>query len=187
MFSHGASDSRGVLIVFREGLDIEIRTCKCNKNGRYIVLYVHVQDNPILLVNYYAANDESSQVQTLSEICDIIDKMELEQDMKIVWGGDFNLFFDSFLDANSGKPQLKMNSLTKLLSIMSERDLRDLFRVRHPDTTRFTWRRKNSFLQRRLDYSLVSEYSQKQIDTFDIIPSVQSDHSTLNPIQYGLF
>ena len=80
-----------------------------------------------------------------------------------------------------------MNSLTKLLSIMSERDLRDLFRVRHPDTTRFTWRRKNSFLQRRLDYFLVSEYSQKQIDTFDIIPSVQSDHSTLNPIQYGLF
>ena len=104
MFSHGTSDSRGVLIAFREGLDIEIRTCKCNKNGRYIVLYVHVQDNPILLVNYYAANDESSQVQTLSEICDIIDKMELEQDMKIVWGGDFNLFFYSFLDAHSVKP-----------------------------------------------------------------------------------
>ena len=62
---------------------------------------------------------------------------------------------------------------------MSERDLCDLFRVRNPDTRRFTWRRKNSFLQRRLDYFLVSEYSQEQIDTFDIIPSVQSDHSAL--------
>ena len=72
-----------------------------------------------------------------------------------------------------------MNSLTQLLSIMSERDLCDLFRVRHPDTKRFIWRHKNSFLQRRLDNFLVSEYSQEQIDIFDIIPSVQSDHSTL--------
>ena len=180
IFSHGASDSRGVLIAFREGLDIEIRTWKCDKNGRYIILYANIQGNPILLVNYHAPNDESNQVQTLSEVCDIIDKIELEQDMTIVWGGDFNLFFYSFLDADGGKPQLKMNSLTELLSIMSERDLCDLFRVRHPDTRRFTWRRKNSFVQRRLDYFLVSEYSQEQIDTFDIIPSVQSDHSTLN-------
>ena len=115
----------------------------------------------------------------MSEICGIIDKMELAQDMTIVWGVDFNLVFDSFLDADGGKPQLKMNSLTKLLSMMSERDLRDLFRVRNPDTRRFTWRRKNSFLQRRLDYILVSEHFEEQIDTFDIIPSVQTDHSTL--------
>ena len=123
------------------------------------------------------------------EICDIIDKMELEQDMTIVWGGDFNLFFYSFLDIDGGKPQLKMNSLTKLLSIMSERDLCDLFRVRNPDTRRFTWRRKNSFLERHLDYFLVSEYSQEQVDTFDIIPSVQTDYSTLkmkfSPLEKG--
>ena len=62
---------------------------------------------------------------------------------------------------------------------MSERDLCDLFRIRHPDTRRFTCRSKNSFLQRRFDYCLVSDDSQDQIDTFDIIPSVQSDHSNL--------
>ena len=64
IFSHGASDSRGVLIAFWEGLDIEIRTCICNKNGRYIILHAHIQDDPILLVNYYAKNNESTQVQT---------------------------------------------------------------------------------------------------------------------------
>ena len=99
--------------------------------------------------------------------------------MRIVLGGYFNLYFDSFLDAGSGKPQLEINSLTILLNIMSERDLCNLFRVRNPDTKRLSWRRKNSFLQRRLNYFLVSEYSQEQIDTFDIIPSVQTDHSTL--------
>ena len=54
ILSHGASDSRGVLIAFREDLDIEIRTCICDKNGRYIILHAHIQDNPILLVNYCA-------------------------------------------------------------------------------------------------------------------------------------
>ena len=53
----------------------------------------------------------------------------------------------------------------------------DLFRVRNSDTRRFTWRHKNSFLQRRLNYFSVAEYSQEQVDTFDIIPSVQTDHS----------
>ena len=104
IFSHGASDSRGVLTAFREGLDIEIRTCIRDRNRRYIILYVQIQDNPILLINYYAANDESTQVQTLSEISDVIDKMELEQDLTTVWGGDFNLFFDCFFDADGGKP-----------------------------------------------------------------------------------
>ena len=75
------------MIAFREGLDIEIRTCICDKNGCYIILHAHIKDNPILLANYYAPSDESTQVQTLSEICDIIDKMELEQDMTIVWEG----------------------------------------------------------------------------------------------------
>ena len=98
-----------------------------------------------LLITMHQPNDEITQVQTLSEICDIIDKMELEQEMTIVWGGDFDLFFYSFLDADDGKPQLKMNSLTKLLSIISERDLCDLFRVRHPDTRRFTWRLRTHF------------------------------------------
>ena len=51
----------------------------------------------------------------MSEICDTIDKMELEQDMTIVWEGDFNLFFDSFLDADGGKPQLKIKGMLGML------------------------------------------------------------------------
>ena len=132
IFSHGASDSRGVLIAFRESLDIEIRSCIRDKNGHYIILYAQIQDNPILIY-YYTPNDESIQVQSLSEISDIIDKVELEQDLTTVWRGDIKLLFHLFLNADGGKPQLKMNSLTKLVSIMSERDLCDLFRVRQPD------------------------------------------------------
>ena len=63
---------------------------------------------------------------------------------------------------------------------MSENDLCDIFRVRNPEMKRYTWHRKTPFKQRRLDYFSVSDHLQDQIDHVDIIPSMQSDHSTLN-------
>ena len=63
--------------------------------------------------------------------------------------------------------------------MMSENDLCDIFRVRNPDMKHYTWRRKTPFKQRRLDYFLISDQLQDQIDQVDIIPSIQSDHLTL--------
>ena len=62
---------------------------------------------------------------------------------------------------------------------MSENDLCDIFRVRSPEMKCYTWRRMTSFKQLRLNYFLISDQQQDQIDQVDIIPSIQSDHSTL--------
>ena len=62
---------------------------------------------------------------------------------------------------------------------MSENDLCDIYRIRNPETKRFTWRRKTPFKQRRLDYFLISDCLQEAVETIEIIPSVQSDHSAL--------
>ena len=43
----------------------------------------------------------------------------------------------------------------------------------------YTWRRRTPFNQRRLDYFLISDQRQDQIDQTDIISLIQSDHSTL--------
>ena len=96
-----------------------------------------------------------------------------------MWGGDFNTIFDISLDADGGSPQLYIKSVAKLLSMMSENDLPDIFRIRYPDSRRFTWGRKTPFLQRRLDYFLVSDSLQESIETIDIISSVASDHSAI--------
>ena len=63
--------------------------------------------------------------------------------------------------------------------MMSENDLCDIFRGRNPDTRRFSWRRKTPFKQRRLDFFLVSNSMQENIESTDIIPSVGSDHSAI--------
>ena len=63
--------------------------------------------------------------------------------------------------------------------MMSENELCDIFWVRNPDVKRFTWRNKNPFIQRRLEYFILSDGMQDSIEIMDIIPSVQSDHSLL--------
>ena len=83
------------------------------------------------------------------------------------------------LDADRGFPKLKINFLSKLLSMMSENDLCDIFQVRNPDTQHFSWHRKTPFKQRRLDFFLVSDSMQENIESTDIIRSVGSDHSAI--------
>ena len=81
-------------------------------------------------------------------------------------GGDFNLYFDTFLDADGGKPKLKINSLSRLISMMEENELSDIFRIRYPDSRQFTWRCKNPLKQRRLDYLLISDSLQHEVEIF---------------------
>ena len=179
IFSHGKSDARGVLIAFHEELNYRVITQHVDNNGRYIVLYVLIDNDPVILVNYYAPNVESEQLKLLDELNYIFNSFEIAENTVFIWGGDFNMIFDTTLDVDGGFPKLKINSLSKILLMMSENDLCDIFRVRNPDTRRFSWRRKTPFKQRRLDFFLVSDTMQENIESTDIIPSVGSDHSAI--------
>ena len=49
----------------------------------------------------------------------------------------------------------------------------------NPECKRFTWRQKSPFIQRRLDYLLISDTYQEEVEKADIIPSINSDHSPI--------
>ena len=65
------------------------------------------------------------------------------------------------------------------LLMSAELDLVDIRRIRNPTVTRFTWRQKKPIIQRRLDYWLVSDSLQDDIDSVDIKTSIKSDHSAI--------
>ena len=119
-FAHGTSNSRGTLTAFREGLNYKVLSSHLNDNSRYVILKVEIQSSPFILINYYAPNEEGQQVVILTEIRDTLQKIKLEKDTQLIWGGDFNCFFDCKLDANGGNPKLKVHSIAKLVSMMSE-------------------------------------------------------------------
>ena len=172
IFSHGESNARGVMTAGRESLDIKVTSVFKDNNGRFIILYAYIQEKSFLLVNYYAPDDEGGHVQTLSEINSITDKIGIEINTSIIWGGgeDFNLYFDTFLDADGGNPKLKMNSLSRLISMMERNELSDIFRIRYPESQQFTWRCKNPLKQRRLDYLRISDSLQHEVEIINIIP-----------------
>ena len=97
----------------------------------------------------------------------------------MIWGGDFNVIFNKILNADDGNQKLRIQSLTKIHILIAENELCGIFRVRHPEERRFTWRGKNPFKKRRLDYYLISDSLQDSVSSISISPSGQSDHSTI--------
>ena len=179
LFSHRTSNSTGVLIAFREGLDVKTEATFTDNCGRLLILKAKIQDNPVILVNYHAPNEEGAQLRVLSEVNSILDKFVLESNSAFIWGGDFNLYFDIALETDGGNPKLKIKSLSKLLAMMQENDLCDIYRIRNQDEKRFTWQCRNPFCIGGLIIFFISDFLQDLFETTEILPSVQSDHSTL--------
>ena len=64
-FSHGTSNSTGVLIAFREVLSYRVESTSHDLEEHFLILKAIVQDSPVILSDYYTPNDESSQVHVL--------------------------------------------------------------------------------------------------------------------------
>ena len=73
----------------------------------------------------------------------------------------------------------KKDLVKNITDIKLAYDLVDIWRIRNPEKRKFTWRQKKPFIQRRLDYWLISDYLQDFIKEVDIIPSIKSDHSAI--------
>ena len=110
-----------------------------DSDGRYVVLSALIDNNPIRLANYYVPCQEPDQLKIFDELNRIFGQLQVTEDTQFIWGGDFNVVFDTVLDADGGSPKLKSKSVSKLLSVMSENDLCDIYRVLNPDTVRFSW------------------------------------------------
>ena len=176
-FSHGSSHSRGVLILVREQLDFKLLSSKVDDQGRYILVHAMIQDTPFLLINIYAPNKCAEQSEFFKSISNEINTC-VTLDCSIVLGGDFNVIFDPELDGSGGIKK-KKESVKNLEDICLEQDLVDIWRIRNPRERRFTWRQKSPVIQRRLDFWLVSDTLQEDVESVDIIPSTKSDHSAI--------
>ena len=105
-------------------------------------------------------------------------KKKKKKKKKIILGGDFNVTLDPDLDCSGGNPT-KKDSVKHVQDVCLNFDLVDIWRVRNPECKRFTWRQKNPFIQRRLDYWLLGDSYQEEVEGVDIISSINSDHSAI--------
>ena len=187
IMSHGESNSKGTAILFGNELNYKLNEKKVHKYGRYVIILAVIQGTNFLLINSYLPNIEKDQILIMREIMKTVNSMDIPTETYMIWGGDFNFCFDLELEAYGGNPMPKNKSIETMETIMQEYDLCDIWRLRNPVLKRYTWRgagqgkssTPGKFLQRRLDFFLVSDELQPFVVNCDIIPAPSTDHSAI--------
>lgn len=183
IFSHGARNARGVMILVRPEFDFKIIDMNKDEQGRLLEVNCLIQDSPCKLINVYAPNSEMSRLNFIKDLKVRLDRENNEgYQNNVIIGGDFNMVQDLKLDRKGGT-QAQSDCYKKGLGVLDEIvekfDLLDVWRIRHPESKRFTWRRKNPSISSRLDLWFVSSYLSDFVDEIDILPSIKSDHSPI--------
>ena len=90
-------------------------------------------------------------------------------------------FFIKKTRSDGRKPCIGKKSFSKVLQITGKCDLVNIWRVRNPSSTRFTFRKSHfsGFLQRRLDYIFISNSVQESVENIEVLPYFCSYHSSL--------
>ena len=175
----GESNARGTLIAVSKNFELSNTKYVDDKNGRLQILACEHENQKLMFINIYNTNEEKTQIKHLKLLQTKLELFEDILEYKIILGGDFNFVLDRDLDAEGGAKTMMPKSIAELIKIESKFELCDIFRVRFPKKRRFTWRKNNPKTKRRLDFFLISNDLQENVEKIEVLASVSSDH---NPI-----
>ena len=153
-FSNGTSDSRGVCILIRRGLDFEVKEIRKDDQGRFIFIRAVSEGSTVLLGNVYCPNRD--EIESIMRINDWLSESQTDN---IILAGDFNVTLDPNRD-RGGQQQGAVRDYCRqrsraLKETLDEFQLVDVWRQQNPEVCQFTFTRESSMS--RLDYFFVSE------------------------------
>ena len=154
-FSNGSSDSRGVCILIRRGLDLEIKEVRKDDQGRLIFLKAVLNGKSVLFGSIYCPNRDE-----IDSIMCVNDWLSLMLSDHIIIAGDFNLTLDPARDREGEQQESTRDYCRRrsraLKETLEEFRLVDVWRKQNPDASQFTFARGAS--RSRLDYFFISEH-----------------------------
>ena len=178
--SHGGSNSCGVAILFRKGVDCMIYTNIVDPFGLYIILKAAINDKIYILINVYAPKKDKDITHFFNNLLTTMQNENLDEEENIIVGGDFNCPVNTLLDGKGGIMIPRKSVVASIGSIQSELDLVDIWRVKNPSTKCYTWSQKSpNLFCRLLDYWLINNNLHVLVKSVDIIPSIKTDHAAI--------
>ena len=78
-FSHGTSNSRGVLIAYLGSQSFVVKNKRNDDAGHILILNVSIDDTDYILVNIYNANTETEQIKVLNNLHLLLDSLDIHQ------------------------------------------------------------------------------------------------------------
>ena len=176
-FSHGTNHSKGVITLINPSVNFKVEKFIPDKQGRFIILKLSLEEKAIVLVNIYAPNDVAQQVAFFKRLNQQLEEFALHT---IVMGGDFNCTLPSN-DKRGGKPVSKKSTVIQEINLLCDMyNLSDLWRSLNKDEQHFTWRTKSCKVQCRLDFFLISQDLIQLAKKCDIVYAPESDPSAVS-------
>lgn len=156
--------------------NISVTSHTHDDHGRLLVTHLQRGDDPIHVVNIYGPNaDEPDFWEKVSNTLE-----GLPQEDLIIAGSDFNLPLDPHIDHQSKCNYQPSRSHEILRRICSRFNLKDSWRLQHPDTRDFTFYSAPHNSYSRINYLLISSSFTHLIDETDIAPKLVSDHACIS-------
>ena len=169
-FSHGVCNSCGVLIAYLGKNSYILNEQKTDNTGRILIFDITLHADQFVLSKLYNANTVTELVKSLEEFQSMFKNLDISQNKRIIFTGDFNIFFNSKLEPKGGKPLLKRKPIAKLVEINERIDICDIWRIRNPNNRYFTFRENHltGFIECRLDYIFISNCLQEFVNNANI-------------------
>ena len=170
LFSHGATNARGVAILLPKGWNKLVKNVKIDHTGRAVMCTIAIDDNEITICTIYAPNKEDTNF-----FLEIMRWLE-EGTEHIILIGDYNIVMDVNKDRvgsthNKSKVREIIEHITKRLT------LNDIWRTKNPEGRVFSWyRSKPKLSASRIDYALISDGMIDQCDNVSYMTGINSDH-----------
>lgn len=170
--SFGESNARGVALLIGKEVQCDVERFEVDSQGRFVIAEIKIDEQLIVLVGVYAPNVDRPQFfqQLLCQVDDF-------SNPNIILAGDFTLLFDTNLDRAGTSEYNHIRSKQLVVAYMEETELCDIWRIRNPDTRRYTCHKKNSPYFSRIDYFLVSHGLVHCVNSCSICVGFGSDHS----------
>ena len=171
-FSSLNTQSRGVAILLNNTFDFKANIIEADTQGNFIILNVKTIEREFTLINIYGPNRDNPDFYL--KIKKKITDLNL---LNIIWGGDWNLVLNPNLDYYNYRNINNKKAQEKVLEIMEDINIIDIWREINPELLRYTWRRTRPLQQSRLDFFLISETLIPFVKDTKIIHGYRSDHS----------
>ena len=175
LFNSYNSRSRGVAIFFSNNFEFKVHTVFRDHTGNILIVDIEIEKHRFTLVNLYGPN--SDEPHFYEQLQNYINKFHSKD---IIMVGDWNLLLNPTIDGKNYKHINNPQARLKVLKLMSDLNLYDIWREENAGKNSYTWKRKlqpGHIQLGRLDFFLVSEAVVKFSFDEKISPGYRTDHS----------
>lgn len=173
IFAHGKSNSKGVGILFKQGLHPQVTNTIRDPDGRFLVVQFQQDDEQITLLNVYAPtqSEPNSQLAFIEKLHTTLGNIQIQT---LLVAGDFNVQLD-FSSAKYGSPTSRY--VDQINALLEDYNLIDIWRKKNPSSKKGTFHRGS--YSARLDYIFIPDCLSTSVSSLNIIHEPLSDHCRL--------